>query len=386
MCLQFDGRRPEPLAAGEVIVELRNGDRLRGAIAGYVPATPRASQPAQLLVRPSPELRSPKETVAIEMDWVRRVVFDVSPHRRPCAPGAVLGRDGRSHTYQALRWSADALTLLTEEGVERIPLTELAEVRMANADPWDWYCRELWDLDPQGKSPLFRMETADGSSLTTSLRRATQNRNDAGPVATQRTLQPVWAAGPISVPWSFTCRLWQAPPHVVPLSRIAPERVDQRTVLGGPWSWQAERNVLGGPLHSGGLDALWGLGVHARNALAFPLPDSARLFRANVGIDAAADGAGCVVAKVYVTQPASQLLFESKPLVGGGPTAYTGQLALGGGAGRHLVLVAESAGPLRPEGGEPLDIGDHLDWLEPTLVLDPAALWEEVAKRRAAGR
>jgi len=47
------------------------------------------------------------------------------------------------------------------------------------------------------------------------------------------------------------------------------------------------------------------------------------------------------------------------------------------------LLVVEAAAD-RPANADPLDIGDHLDWLEPTLVLDPAKVRAAVEKYRSA--
>jgi hypothetical protein len=103
-------------------------------------------------------------------------------------------------------------------------------------------------------------------------------------------------------------------------------------------------------------------------------------------MDAAVGHTGCAIAKVYANHSSGAPLYQSKPLVGSGMPVSTGEIALPPAAGtaRRLVLVTENADALRPAGGDPLDIGNHVDWLEPILLLDPAKLHAEVAKQGPA--
>ena len=86
---------------------------------------------------------------------------------------------------------------------------------------------------------------------------------------------------------------------------------------------------------------------------------------------------------MYANRATGMPLYESKPLVGMAPAAFTGEVVLPPVSGdpRKLVLVTESAGNLRGDKGDPLDIGNHVDWLEPILLLDPVKLRMEVSKR-----
>jgi hypothetical protein len=317
---------------------------------------------------------------------VRRIVFEASPRDRRCPPQTLICRDGRTYAFQAIRWSEQSLSLLTDDGVKRLTLNEVAEVRMPMVDAWESYYRELAVIDPEGNAGIVRVETSEGMTLTASTIRSSQVRDGNMCVARIRMLQPVWNREPIPVAWANTRLLWRAPAQIVPLSRFTPDQVNQRGTLGSSWKWQTDRSVAGGNLASGGLEYLWGFGVHASNEMFFQLPDCVRALRTSVGIDSAVGNSGCVTAKVYANQATGEPLYESKPLIGATGAISTGEIVFppASGGKRKLVLVAESAGDLRPEKGDPLDIGNHLDWLEPVLLLDPAGLRAEVDKRRPA--
>jgi hypothetical protein len=166
------------------------------------------------------------------------------------------------------------------------------------------------------------------------------------------------------------------------LSQVVPQKVAQPSGLGGSWRWQADHNVAGGELQSGGNRYLWGFGVHAPNAMTFALPDSARAMRTSIGIDAAVGNSGYVVAKVYANEASGAPLYQCQPLAGSRTVVSAGEVALvrGGVGARQLVLAVDGGGPSRGASADPLDIGDHVDWLEPVLLLDSAKLREAIKK------
>ncbi|MEI8371216.1 MAG: NPCBM/NEW2 domain-containing protein [Planctomycetota bacterium] len=409
VCVQFDRRCAEsdrqPMAPAEAMLEFQNGDRMVGTICGYVPASTKENQAvsSQLIVRPPIGfLQDPKQTVSVDTDWLRRIIFDPSLRDRPCLPKTLTCRNGRRYAFRAVRWGADSVSVLTEESLERIPLIEIADLQLSPMDAWDTYFRELSILDPEGSAEIVRVETAEGMVITASTNRSSSGassllhrphergadpaklRRDRVLEASLRWMQPVWSHDPIPVPWARLRLLWQAPAHRIPLSRFAPQQVTQRGSLGPSWKWQTDRNVAGGILRSEGMDYLWGFGVHAPNEMVFALPDCVRAFRASVGIDAVVGNAGCAIAKVYINQANGTPLYQSQPLVGSRMPVSTGEIALPPAAGtaRQLVLVTENSSEVSG-GGDGLDIGNHVDWLEPMLLLDPALLHAEVSKHFA---
>ena len=387
--LQFNRNTTNPGGSFDAVLEFHNGDRLRGVITGFVPASAQAGQttPAQLLVRPPLDyFRDPKLTAAVEIEWVRRIVFEPAEQDRGCPPQTLICRDGRKFSFRAIRWGAESLGLLTEDGLVRLNLSEVAELRTASSDPWEMFYKELAVINPDGAAKILRVATSSGSIFTASTSRSSQLRVEPETMASRRLLQPAWSLNPIPVPWSDTREIWRTPEQVVPLSRFVPDQTVQRSSLGSSWKWQANRNVAGGPLNSGGQDYLWGFGVHAPNGLLFNLPACAAGFRSSVGIDTVVGNAGSANAKVFLNQATGTPLYQSTSLVGLARPVTTGDIALPATAGnpRRLLLTTENASDPRGPSGIPLDIGNHVDWLEPVLLLDPATLRAEVAKRRPA--
>jgi hypothetical protein len=172
-------------------------------------------------------------------------------------------------------------------------------------------------------------------------------------------------------------------PQEVPLSRIEPIAVRQRSDLGDAWPWQADRNVEGGPLVSGERPYGWGFGVHAANELEFLLPGCARSFQARLGLDELAGDGGCVEAKVFLGSTRAKPLFASPAVVGSGKVHATGRLPVETSTGRagRLILAVDAAHDRRPDGADPFDVRDTFDWLEPILELDRRQVCEEAVGR-----
>jgi hypothetical protein len=368
-------------------LEFHNGDCLRGTICGYLAASSGTGQSvgAQILVKPSQDFdKSAEKPIAVEIDWLRRIVFDAAVLPRHCPPRSLVVRDGRVIAFRVLRFSGESVSLLTDRGLVRLAYRDLAEIVMPPIDAWDAYYRQLAQIDPNCDAGIVRLEMGQGMVLTVSA-----SGVPAGVAAGATYLvQPAWSRTPVSVGGSAVSMQWRAPATVVPLSLFAPQQVVQRGALGSSWKWQADRSVAGGELRSGGVRCLWGFGVHAPNTMVFRLPDSARAFQSGLGIDAAVVDSGYVVAKVYLNEASGTPVFQSKPLMGSQPAVGTGEIALASGnsAARQLVLVVEDGGDARGPNADPLDIGDHVDWLEPTLLLDPVKLRAAVKKYRPAAK
>jgi S1-C subfamily serine protease len=146
---------------------------------------------------------------------------------------------------------------------------------------------------------------------------------------------------------------------------------------------QINRNTHGGPLRSATLDFGWGLGVHGRSAIAVELPAAARSLRVQVCLDRSAGKGGCILARVYINEPAGNPIWQSPLLVGSEPVADSGPVGLAGPAGgqSRLALMIDPVAQGRPAGADPLDIRDHANWCDPVLELDPTLLQAELDLR-----
>ncbi len=198
--------------------------------------------------------------------------------------------------------------------------------------------------------------------------------------------QPAWSGTPIPVAWSAVRTIWHAPATVVPLSLFPPEQVAQGAALGSSWKWQADHNVAGGELRSGGVRYLWGFGVHAPNEMVFPLPDSARAFRSEPGDRRGRRRLGLCRGESLPQQSVRHALVPKPAALGLANRHFhrRRRSCAGSSVARRLVLAVEDGGAARGPHADPLDIGDHADWLEPVLLLDPGKLRAAVEKYRAA--
>ncbi len=214
-------------------------------------------------------------------------------------------------------------------------------------------------------------------------------------------LHPSWSLDSLGIPFgTIHTRRWFTPQQV-PLSRLTPHSVLQRSVFGQSWTWQANRTVQGGVLCCGGQEFGWGFGVHATNHLHFPLPPYARGFRAFVGLADTAGSGGSIYAAVSLQGTQSRTLFLSRLLTGADEMVDTGWLDLSphqpGSASLALVVdAAQTDSPFRkgipPSRAQspaehnrlqdPFDIRDDVCWLEPTLQLDPRGLQQAIEQAR----
>ena len=283
-----------------------------------------------------------------------------------------------------MRFNGEGVSLLADQGLVRLAYRELAEVVLPPLDAWDAYYRQLAVIDRACEADIVRLETVQGMVFTASGPRVTAFRKEGEAAASMCLVEPAWSRTPVPVAWSAVRTVWRAPAHVVPLSRFVPQEVVQPAALGSSWTWRADRNVADGELRSGGLRYLWGFGVHAPNTLVFRLPETARAFHSNLGIDASVGAAGCVVGRVFLDELTGTPLYQSHVLRGSAATITTGEIKVlrGNAPGRLLYMVVDGSGEARGQDVDPLDIGDHADWLEPALLLDVTKLRAIVAGQK----
>ncbi len=119
-----------------------------------------------------------------------------------CPPQSLVCRDGRVLGFRALRFNGEAVSLLTDRGLLRVPYRELAEIAMQPMDPWEAYYRQLAATDPDLEAGLVRLVTGGGMVLTAPTSRVEPFRGEAEPAASTIRIQPGWSGTPIALAWS----------------------------------------------------------------------------------------------------------------------------------------------------------------------------------------
>jgi len=207
---------------------------------------------------------------------------------------------------------------------------------------------------------------------------------NGGPETWYHMVQPAWSLEPLWVPFKTIRMRWSFPPDAIPLSRLRPDKTVSPMML----KWRADRNTDGGQLHSGGLVAGWGFGVHAHSELSFTLPNTAVSFRSRLGLDRFVDTGGCVRARVFLGSIAEKPVYQSPLIIGSDKTADTGSIRLSAKSQEPLKLILQ-VDPVdrdHPPNADPLNIRDKFDWLEPQINLDPGRLRGEVFRHMSLCR
>ncbi|MBS0206067.1 MAG: hypothetical protein JSS49_24505 [Planctomycetes bacterium] len=384
--------RDQPVATeAAMYVEFQGGDRLAGEVTAFQPDSGNTyeHQPAHLLISPLAELQphdDPQQGVLrVGIDWLRRVVWQrsaIDDYR----PNTVWLRSGAMQTFRTLRWSEFSVTLLTTDGIKELPFADIAEIHFPRQDAWNAYYEQLATLTPQLKSRLIQLETIDGSRWTTSIERfqARHHGDRNRPEQWFQLIQPAWSLDPIWLRYR-TIRVWHChAPTDVPLSNLLPTDVKRQAVFGSGWTWRTNQNVQRGPLQSATQEFGWGFGVQASCDLTFEWPETAREWRTQFGLDRTAGSGG--FARLSFTVGNGQAIGPQPNLQGSQTVGDTGWLALPAlpSDQRRLQLRADMAHVDRPPEADPFDVRDAVNWYEPEIRLDPAALAAEVSGRLLA--
>lgn len=385
-------RRLEPGSTPEAFVEMFGGDRLPGRAVEYRWGTedPFHKLPAHLLVNPAALVQFPDYTpprhVRVLTRWIRRVVWQSRGTNR-YEPGTAFLRDGRQLSFRSVRWRPGDVQILREDGTQTISLANLAELHLPQIDPLQAHFEQLAILTPEAEQRWMQWEMTDGTQLTSSQERfQAKSRGGGDPNKWFHMLQPAWCLDPIWVQHRrVRVRRWFAADEV-PLSLLEAADCRQQNMLGSGWHWQVDRNVRGNRLLCNREDFGWGIGVHAQCELTFELPWYVKSFRTRVGLDQSAGTGGCAQGQVFWGAKRGSPAFESKLLVGTGEVFDTGRMELKTARGKseRLVLVADMAHKNRPQGADPFDIRDTVNWLEPLLELDHGYVVNAI--RRAGSR
>ncbi|MDP6524378.1 MAG: NPCBM/NEW2 domain-containing protein [Kiritimatiellia bacterium] len=358
-----DLQNPRRLS-GPCIV-MANGDILPGQIVGVERTRAEASFEESLLVRMAPPLVSWNEESSIlhvRLDRVARIVSDAS-NLQELPPGTVKLADGRSVEFQAFRWGEKEYRLLTKDDVVRGPYSGLKDFHARLIDRWSAIQEDIHTPCPDPKSPLVRIELPNGAVLTCKRTLYVELGHNV------LAVQPAWAYSGIRFDTGeVTSRSYRSLDEI-PLTLLESTTLSQHSFTGFEWRWKRNRNVRGGILHSGALSSAQGLGTHSYSAIAFELPPSARLFSTWIGLDQGVGDGGCVRCSIYGDIEEGKPLWQGSHLRGSDPPVYIDKLNIEGF--KRLILVTDFGHEGRPEGADPMDLRDEVDWIEPMVELSP---------------
>jgi len=259
--------------------------------------------------------------------------------------------------------------------LERFTTRETRKLKRMEAD----LTNRINQLKARADQAAERWKSQSGRVDTVKSQRASARGTSGDSDTWYHIVQPVWSLDPLWMSFDSIHMRWSFAPQQVPLSRVPLASTVSPPLLPG----NANHNATSPPLHSGGRQYAWGFAVHAYSELRFPLPQCASAFHSSIGLDRIVGPGGCARARVFVGSTKSRPAYEGPLLVGSKKTVDTGRvgLVLPPRGPRHLVLQADPVDRDYPPGADPLNIRDKLDWLDPRLELDTAALRDEVRRQ-----
>ncbi|NQU25507.1 MAG: NPCBM/NEW2 domain-containing protein [Candidatus Nealsonbacteria bacterium] len=369
---------PPPVAS---YVLLANGDVLPGRVLKYVPASVDDNRPAHLILAPRCCIESADaEGLTVRADRVLRIVSG-GPAPVHSAPGTLVFADGKTLVAKSVRFSEDGVKALSDDGVVNARFDELVEVHVPKVDRMAAVLDDGFALPLHDEGLVGRLETVDGAVITYRRAAARADVEEPDPRTPQRNrpparrlayLRPSWSLDTVRVPVDAVFQQTFRPTYELPLSlmRATVLREDRGIHY---WPWRRNRNVRGERLGCGPLVVGLGLGTHSQSQIAFDLPVGAEQFTALVGLDNSVGEQGCVTLRVFHDRSQRKPAFEREYLRGSDLPVPIGPLDLSGA--KQLILMTNFAHNGRPEDADPLDVGDHVNWLLPTVTVraDPVA-------------
>ncbi len=366
-------------------IELYGGDILPGRVIEQRQVGGRAE--SVLVVDPAFSFSLPnseQKSIRVKESWVQRIVEAADREYSRLEPNTLRTRDGKNINARSLRWRDGGIEALTESGLEKFELSNLQEVHYSQRKPWEVYIDLLAGLSPSADARIFRVETSGGVKLTSTtdrflpdVRGGNSNKEDNW----FHLLQPVWSLDPIWVKHIEIYKRQYFEPEEPPLSFFEVENVLYRQPLGVIFPLKINSNVLGGILQSQDQDFGWGFGVHAETSMTFSFPEEAIALQSRFSLDPSVGQGGCV--QVFILDGLGKELYQSPIVVGSEKTYDTQWVQFGQTVGnKKITLVCDAVlGDRRPSGADPLDIRDHLNWLEPKVKLDPFILNKKIQSR-----
>lgn len=146
--------------------------------------------------------------------------------------------------------------------------------------------------------------------------------------------------------------------RAVPLAQLEPAVYQFKPYLSQQWKWQRNRNVLSGPLVSGGQQFDSGLGVHSASELHYQLAGEYVALETQVGLDDTVGERAAVEVQILVD---GKSVFQQAVVRNEHQVLSVPRIDLTGA--EQLVLKVNY--------GKNADIEDHLNWCRPVLIKKP---------------
>jgi hypothetical protein len=339
------GTRPQP------IVLLEDGSRIVAAAAWSGPL-PIELLRDELIVRSDlvDDLRMPRGLVrgivfaersrVVERDRLEDSLHRKSPDGRE--QDKILLTNDDQLRGRITEIGSGTLTLSTESGLAKIPLSRIQSVFFANSPR----------SAPESNGRVM-VALRDGSLI-----RASSVTADDQAMKLQLDVHDLALTG--GQIGDIVALQALSGPRLTYLSDF--EASDYRHVpyLSIEWPYERDRNVRGGPLVVGGNRYIKGIGMHSAARLSYRFDEAAswRRFETSVAIDDSAGGRGSVTFGVHVLRGGRWQAAHTSGIIRGGERPTDVSVDVSGATG--LTLTVDYA-----ERGDELD---HADWLDARLV------------------
>lgn len=333
------GQQAAPITGGDPLVILANGDRLVLRPVGVF---------EDVLTATWQKIPS-RPPVKLPLEQVSAIVFDLptaSDDRQrlysdlqtlPAGEDVLLLTNGDRVQGELERLDGAFVQLKSTTGPLKLDRTRVHAIRM---NP------ELTAAPPRPE-PRLVLSLRDGSHLTV---RSIELLNQE-----LKCVTPTKQEFLIPLAQCVSCRAYGE--RAIPLSDREPAQYTYVPYLSSQWPLSKNANVLRGPLALRGVEYSTGLGMHSRSAVTYDLRPGDRQFRAIVGIDDAATGAGSVRFGIELD---GRRVWDSSEVTGRSPSVIVPPVALSGA--KKLTLIVDY--------GEQADIADYADWCDAMVTVE----------------
>lgn len=333
------GRQSTPLAGGDPLVLLANGDRMVLRPVGVFEDELTATWHK---IPSKPMLKLPLETVAA-------IIFDM--------PTAADDRRRLYATLQTLPPGEDVVLLINGDRVqgdfERLDGAFVELKSSAGLLKLDRTRVQAIRLNPE----LTTTVRMPGRRQSLSLRDGSRITARQVELVDRELKCQTFTKQEFAVPLSdcVSCKVYGV--KAIPLSEREPAQVTFVPYLSHQWPLVKNANVLRSPLSLRGVEYGTGLGLHSRTLITYDLQSGDREFRSTVGIDDAAVGSGSVQFAVEVD---GRRAWSSVELTGRSAALAVPPVSLKGA--KKLTLIVDF--------GANADVLDYADWCDAIVVRD----------------